>query len=175
MSLPHKLTEEASAALDELRAPKELRGALRRYFEQGIETGGFLRAVLENNLHEAVARAASPEAIAALPHLAEWIYRHAPNARHGSPERVREFLEEVELGRPGRFQVQVLAWIVLEAGNGQEARSKVDASLPAALRTGPFGGASWHVLHVQTSKRREEEQAAPDLFAPEPPRAGDRP
>ena len=53
----------------------------------------FLRAVLSNDLVEAV-RQGNREELADLPELITWIYRRAPMACWGTPERVRTWLQQ---------------------------------------------------------------------------------
>jgi hypothetical protein len=78
--------------IDYSKIKPDVLGALKRYVEQRIETGGFLRAVLENNLQEAMGRAdeANREAIF---HICAYVYNEIPSACHGSPKRVAEWLK----------------------------------------------------------------------------------
>ena len=66
--------------------------ALTRYFEDCVETGGFLRAVLENDLGGAVARMhpALPDDILVV--LSKLLCAYAPAEAWGSPERVAAWL-----------------------------------------------------------------------------------
>jgi len=68
--------------------------SLRRYVEDHRPPGGFLRACLENDFLEAVARydRYSPEPYAELRAIAAWIYFEAPSECHGSPEKVKAWL-----------------------------------------------------------------------------------
>lgn len=66
---------------------------LQRYVDGHVETGSFLRAVLENNLHDA-ARRASPESVVLLPLIMVWLDEHAPPASWGNAEKVRAWLSE---------------------------------------------------------------------------------
>ena len=65
--------------------------ALERYAGHHIETGGFLRAVLENNLMEAVARA-DDNNIKVLREICQYVHMGLPSECHGSPEKVKEWL-----------------------------------------------------------------------------------
>jgi hypothetical protein len=65
--------------------------SLQRYVEQRIPTGGFLQAVLENNLQEAFGLA-DEDNCAMLFHICAYIYNELPSMSHGSPERVQKWL-----------------------------------------------------------------------------------
>jgi len=77
------------------------RPGLRRYFESGIKPGGFLTAVLENNLRDAVARCSELDAGDVLVRLVKFLMFEAPGRSWGSPE-------------------DVAAWILTAAGFGGE-------------------------------------------------------
>ena len=66
--------------------------SLDNYVSQGIPTGGFLQAVLENNLFEAFARADS-ENLRDLQEIIQYCYQRLPSSCWGSPENVREWLD----------------------------------------------------------------------------------
>ncbi len=68
-----------------------VKDSLARYVEHRIETGGFLRAVLENNLKEACGRA-DEQNQATLFHIVGYIYNELPSVAWGSPEKVRQWL-----------------------------------------------------------------------------------
>lgn len=55
------------------------------------ETGGFLRAVLENDLIGAINKADHINLIY-LPHIAAYIYNRLPSGSWGSPEKVAKWL-----------------------------------------------------------------------------------
>ena len=74
--------------------------SLRRYIDQHIPTGGFLEAVLSNDLKEAVGRA-DEDNMRVLPELVGFLYNEAPGTCWGSPERVRAWINRVELQRGG--------------------------------------------------------------------------
>lgn len=65
--------------------------ALRRYIEDGYPTNHFLRAVLENDLMEALARADDAN-FAALEAYCAWLRTYAPAASHGTPDRVAAWI-----------------------------------------------------------------------------------
>lgn len=62
------------------------------YIVEGIEPGGFLRAVFENNLMESLGRA-DVENRFALFNICAFIYNDTPADCHGSPEKVKAWLE----------------------------------------------------------------------------------
>lgn len=64
---------------------------LQRYVEHRVPTGGFLRAVLENDLKEACIRA-DLENIEVIPIYVHWLYNKAPVICWGSPEKVKAWL-----------------------------------------------------------------------------------
>ena len=61
------------------------------YVKEGIPPGGFVRAVLENDLMGSCSRA-DEENAAALHDICSCIYNKVPTACYGSPEKVREWL-----------------------------------------------------------------------------------
>jgi len=73
--------------------PEHTIGSIDRYIDQRIEPGGFLRAVLENNLKEAMGRADSINR-EALFDIVAYLYNCVPTTCWGSPEKVKDWLEE---------------------------------------------------------------------------------
>jgi len=67
---------------------------LQRYFDHHIETGSFLRSVLENDLRSACARAADVGTRWALFELVTYIELSAPEECWGSPEKVKAWLSK---------------------------------------------------------------------------------
>jgi predicted nucleotidyltransferase len=70
----------------------DIKESLDRYVSHGIPTGSFLEAVLENNLMEAMGRADSFNR-AALYDICSYIYTKLPSVCHGSPQKVKAWLE----------------------------------------------------------------------------------
>ncbi len=66
--------------------------SLERWIRNGVPTGDFLRAVLENNLMEACGRADvwNREALC---DIVAWVYWEAPMQCWGSPEKVEAWRE----------------------------------------------------------------------------------
>jgi hypothetical protein len=57
--------------------PEMTRGSIMRYVEHGIQPGGFLTAVLSNDLYNATGRA-DRENLAALPAIVRWFANNCP-------------------------------------------------------------------------------------------------
>ena len=75
--------------------PEHLRGTMHRYIDGKIKPGGFLTAVLENNLTYAICRADSINE----KHMKEivlWLCNEAPFPCWGSPAKVTAWLEVTE-------------------------------------------------------------------------------
>ena len=72
--------------------PSHTLAALNRYVEHKLAPGGFLTAVLSNDLFGAVARADS-ENLVALPDIVKYIYNELPSDCWGSRGIVNRFLE----------------------------------------------------------------------------------
>ena len=70
--------------------------SLQRYADNHIETGGFLRAVLENDLMEAVGRADEINQ-QDLFDICGYVYNDMPAICHGSPEKVQAWLDAGKL------------------------------------------------------------------------------
>ena len=72
--------------------------SLQDYAFDGVPTGDFLRAVLENDLMEAFGRA-DDDNTAALRWIVSYVYNELPAPCHGSPENVSMWLERFRLAR----------------------------------------------------------------------------
>ena len=70
---------------------KRIKDGLDRYAKQHIPTGQFLRAVLENDLMEAVGRADS-DSTQDLFEICSYICNKMPHSCHGSPEIVAKWI-----------------------------------------------------------------------------------
>jgi hypothetical protein len=72
--------------------PEHIRDGMKRYIEEGIPPGGFLMAVLENNLTEAYKRAdhINKERI---PDIVDFVYNELPLQCWGSPNKVSEWIK----------------------------------------------------------------------------------
>jgi len=73
------------------RIPQYTLAALTRYVEKGFQPGGFLTAVLANDLFGAVGRA-DAENSQALKAIVEFVYNQMPSNSWGSREAVQDWL-----------------------------------------------------------------------------------
>jgi hypothetical protein len=83
------------AHVDYSMLPDHMRDGAKRYIENRIAPGGFMTAVLENNLVEAASRADSTN-INCLKEWAMWLYNECPREAWGSPHKVAMWLESKE-------------------------------------------------------------------------------
>ena len=72
--------------------PSHTKAVIDRYVRDHCPTGGFLYAVLTNDLFEAVARADEYNR-ECLSDICEYIQTHIPSIAWGNPEKVRQWLE----------------------------------------------------------------------------------
>jgi hypothetical protein len=72
---------------------QDIKDSLRRYVEQGIAPGGFLLAVLSNNLMEAIGRADEYN-LQSLRAICGHVYCKLPAGCHGSELKVNEWLKK---------------------------------------------------------------------------------
>ena len=73
--------------------PEHLRAGMRRYIEQGVAPGRFLRACLENDLRGAVTPSVHAENLKA---VVSWIYWECPGPLQGSAKKVADWIKENE-------------------------------------------------------------------------------
>ena len=73
------------------RIPEHCQQGLRDYVERGVPVGGFLTAVLENNLMQSFSKADLKNRMS-LFHYTCWLYNEAPGGCHGSPEKVTAWI-----------------------------------------------------------------------------------
>jgi hypothetical protein len=92
--MTHKLTDEEIAEMNEHGIPDRMQGAIIRYVEKGIAPGHFLRAVINNDLAEAVGYA-DRENQAALAGYVRWFYNNAPSACWGFSGAVDKWRKNV--------------------------------------------------------------------------------
>lgn len=75
------------------KIPAHTLGALQRYVENKYMPGGFLTAVLSNDLFGAVGRADS-ENIEALAEIVKFVYNRMPSNSWGSADKMWKYVEE---------------------------------------------------------------------------------
>ena len=84
-------TEALEVLYDEERIPMDTIQGIVEYIENRITPGGFLEAVLSNDLKETYARADNNN-LFAIPAIVHYLYNRAPLACWGSPEKVEKWL-----------------------------------------------------------------------------------
>ena len=80
--------------------PEHMIGGLRRYIEFGIEPGGFLEAVLCNDLKNAVGRADNTNKHRLNDYIM-FLYNFAPSDWRGSPEKYQAWIDRRGLNWDG--------------------------------------------------------------------------
>ena len=80
-------------ARDYALIPEYTMESLRAYIDAGRPTGGFLEAMLSNDLSRAVGNADSNN-LNAIAAIVCWLYNEAPSDCWGSPERVGQWLKQ---------------------------------------------------------------------------------
>lgn len=78
-----------------------IKDSLDRYAQHHVETGSFLRAVLENDLKEAVCRA-DDDNLSDILEIIRYAHNEIPGNCWGSPGRVRKWLAM----KPARVEVE---------------------------------------------------------------------
>jgi len=89
---------KAYDALIECKVPEHDWNGLIRYVEDGYLPGGFLTAVLENDLMGALGHADIINQ-RALPAIGQWLYNYAPAGCYGSKEAVQRYCERKRIER----------------------------------------------------------------------------
>lgn len=84
--------------MDYSRIRPEIIESIRAYADEGWPTGGFLMAVLSNDLKEAYGRADDGN-IEAMYEIIKYCYNEIPSACWGSPEAVKEWIEKKQTER----------------------------------------------------------------------------
>jgi hypothetical protein len=76
-----------------MAVPQGIKNSLDRYVKEGTPTGGFLYAVLSNDLFEAFGRADIDNRMS-LFDICSYIYGELPSTCHGSREIVNEWIDK---------------------------------------------------------------------------------
>lgn len=109
--MPDRLPDEDDSLIAGIPLP--ILDGLRQYGLHHVPVGGFLKAVLCNNLHEAVCRA-DVGSLAAIRQIVLYVYNVMPSACWGSREKVEAWLklrtvtEDLELEESGENAVAML-------------------------------------------------------------------
>ena len=72
--------------------PRHLQGGVKRYIEEGMRPGGFLTAVITNNLRLAIGHA-DPTSLAALTDIVRFFHNESPSDCWGTPEKMKLWRE----------------------------------------------------------------------------------
>jgi len=75
------------------RIPERMRGGITRYVERGIRPGGFLTAVICNDLSWAAGSADATNRLLLWDYV-KFFYNYAPHECWGSPEKFQAWLKE---------------------------------------------------------------------------------
>lgn len=86
------LTDLGLCLTTKVKCPRELQEGLVLYVTGRLETGGFLRACLENNLTEAISRA-DMRSVVCLHAVMRFIWNELPSRCWGTPEKVQAWLD----------------------------------------------------------------------------------
>jgi len=85
------VTQQAKEGFLECEVPRHMWEGALRYLLNGIPPGGFLTAVLENNLTESIRQADSTN-LRSIVNWARWVYNWIPTTVHGSPKNVHDHI-----------------------------------------------------------------------------------
>lgn len=77
---------------DEYGIPSQFWGGLERYLKAGIRPGGYLSAIITNNLREAHLRAADYDAEMAIGVIVRFLVRECGDNVHGSPAALEAWI-----------------------------------------------------------------------------------
>ena len=86
-----ELSEKAKQALSECGVPHYMHGGIIRFYENRIPPGGFLSAVIDNDLREACVRADDTNRHCLFDYMM-WFYNHAPSGTWGYQGAVNDWI-----------------------------------------------------------------------------------
>ncbi len=75
------------------KLPEGLRYGMKIYLESGIRPGGFMTAVLTNNLFDAIGKA-DLENQAKIVEIVKWVYNEAPMDCWGSVDKMNAWIDQ---------------------------------------------------------------------------------
>lgn len=87
-------------SIDYSLLPEHIQDGVRRYIEDKLPTGDFLKGVIENNLTEAICRADKVN-LYQLREIVQWFYTYAPDPCWGSKEKREKWLRRKNVGEQG--------------------------------------------------------------------------
>ena len=126
--MPDRLPDETDSMIAGIPLP--ILEGLREYGLHHVPAGGFLHAVLCNNLHEAVCRA-DVDSLAAIRQIVLYVYNVMPSPCWGSQEKVQAWLKlrtvaenRLELGESGEKAVPPKKMAPSTDGRAAEPRKK---------------------------------------------------
>lgn len=90
-----KLSEQQKANLIARGIPDYMHGGIIRYYENGIPPGGFLSAVINNDLQGAFGRADDTNS-RCIRNYIMWFYNDAPAGTWGYPNAVEDWCERFQ-------------------------------------------------------------------------------
>ena len=99
--------------------PTHTREAMERYFLYGLPPGGFLTALLTNNLYGAVS-GADYQNITVLPDIVKWLLTKAPAGSYGNAEIMQSWMRDTD-GYRKRYADQVEKGFVWRSLKGETA------------------------------------------------------
>ena len=91
------MTPESDLTYSKL--PERYRGGMKRYIEEHIAPGHFLRAMLECDLQEVMCRV-DLDMVCELRNIYLWIYNEAPGTCWGNVEKIEKWLDKRNIDEP---------------------------------------------------------------------------
>lgn len=92
--------------VDYSKLPEHMQYSFQAYVEQGAPPGSFMYAVLCDKLSDSFANADSINRHRMLD-IVSWLYNEAPALCHGSPERVKAWVEKHEAARQMAYKASL--------------------------------------------------------------------
>lgn len=90
------MTNTQREKMTEYGIPERMQGGIIRYYENGIEPGHFLTAIINNDLKEAIGRA-DDENVNLLKAYVMWFYNQAPSGSWGFTGAVQQWMDSFEV------------------------------------------------------------------------------
>jgi hypothetical protein len=99
-----RLTDESKQAMIDCGIPRYMHRAIIDFYENGWQPGGFLTAVINNDLKESVGRADDTN-INCLKNYVMWFYNHAPGGSWGFENAVETWCNRIEEEKLAQVEV----------------------------------------------------------------------